>query len=576
MNNKGLGILFFLITFFCLSSISNYSFSQKSKRNRTSGGVSSQEGEFFFTEGMKHYILEDYDKAMANFSKVLDIQPNNAANHFIIAQVLEKEKKYSEALFHSLKALELDNQNKYYYISLARTYENLQKYKEGIDVYLKLLKVFPNTHEVYYDLGNNYLMLSKYDEALRWYNKIEEVYGVNEDVTRQKQQILLKQNKLNAALAEGEKLIDHYPDEPLYKINQVELLVSNNKSSEGLKLLESIAVEYPDEPYSRVMLWEMYRDKSEEKKAKENLMIAFKNPKLDMTTKVKIMVDFIGKFPDPESKSTAMELGKAFLEAHPDDATSYTLYGDLLRNDNKKEDALDYYVKASKLDESNFNVWQWLVSLNFDLNRVDSALKYSDKALELFPNQPEFWYFSGVGYFMKKNYKRSTEILEQAKSLSLTNQGLTNQINAILGDAYNNLEEYQKSDAAYEEVLKNNPNEEHVMNNYSYFLSLRKQKLQLAKELSEKLIKAHPENATYLDTHAWVLYMLKAYKEAANYLEKAVKNSPNNGAILEHYGDVLYQLGEKDKALEYWKKAKVAGETSKFIDKKISDKTLYE
>ncbi|HYG39208.1 MAG TPA: tetratricopeptide repeat protein [Cytophagales bacterium] len=536
----------------------------------------SQEGEFYFAEGMKFYILEDYPKAMVNFSKVLEINPDNAANHFIIAEVLEKEKKYSEALFHALKALELEDKNKYYYTSLAGIYESLQKNKEAIDVYLRLLKVFPNTHEVFYDLANNYLALSRYDEALEWYNKIEDVYGVNEDVTRQKQQIYLKQNKLNEALAEGETLIMHFPDEPIYKINQVELLVSNNKSDEGLALLESIAEGYPDEPYSRVMLWEMYKERGNVEKAEENLMAAFKNPKLDMATKVKIIVDFIGRFPDPKAKATAMKLGESFLKTHPDDPTAYTLYGDLLRNDNKKEEALSYYAKASRLDESNFNVWQWLVSLNFDLNRIDSALVYSDKALELFPNQPEFWYFSGVGYFMKKNYKRSTEILEQAKALSLTNQGLTNQINTILGDAYNNLKEYKKSDAAYEEVLKNNPNEEHVINNYSYFLSLRKEKLELAKDLSSKLIKAHPENATYLDTHAWVLYMLKDYSQAHKLLEKAVKLSPTNGAILEHYGDVLFKIGEKAKALENWIKAKEAGETSELINKKISEKTLYE
>jgi tetratricopeptide (TPR) repeat protein len=72
------------------------------------------------------------------------------------------------------------------------------------------------------------------------------------------------------------------------------------------------------------------------------------------------------------------------------------------------------------------------------------------------------------------------------------------------------------------------------------------------------------------------IYMMKEYPEALKHLEKAVKLTPSNGAILEHYGDVLYKLGEKEKALEQWKKAKEAGETSPFIDKKISDKVLYE
>jgi tetratricopeptide (TPR) repeat protein len=566
----------FALVLLCLLSNRTITIAQKSDRDKIAEKIAYETGEYYFTEGMKYYILEDYQKAKTNFQKVEEINSKNAANHYVLAEILIKEKNYSEALVHAEKALSLDNKNKYYYIEVAKILESLQKYKDAVEVYQKLFKAIPNTFEVYFDLANDYLYLNKFEEAIKCYNKIEEVFGVNEDVTHQKQQLYLKQNNLNAALAEGEKLIKLFPDEPLYQINQAELLVSNNKKPEGQKLLETVARENPEEPYSRVMLWELYKENNQNDKAEEYLLTAFKNPELDMTTKVKIIVEYIGKFQDPKSRETAMKLGKAFLESHPNDPTSYTIYGDLLRNDNKKEEALTYYSQASRLDESNFNVWQWLVQLNFDLNRIDSAVKYSDKALELFPNQPEFWYFSGVGYYMKKNFSRSTEILEQAKTLSLNNQNLVNQINGILGDAYNSQKDYKKSDAAYEEVLKNNPNDDHVMNNYSYFLSLRKEKLDFAKELSTKLVKAHPENATYLDTHAWVLYTLKEYQEALKFLEKAVTLTPDNGAIVEHYGDVLYKLGEKEKAVEQWKKAKQTGETSTFIDKKISDKVLYE
>jgi len=49
-----------------------------------------------------------------------------------------------------------------------------------------------------------------------------------------------------------------------------------------------------------------------------------------------------------------------------------------------------------------------------------------------------------------------------------------------------------------------------------------------------------------------------------------------SGEVLEHYGDVLFQLGESEKAIEYWIKAKNKGETSEFIDRKITEKKLFE
>ena len=95
--------------------------------------------------------------------------------------------------------------------------------------------------------------------------------------------------------------------------------------------------------------------------------------------------------------------------------------------------------------------------------------------------------------------------------------------------------------------------------------------------MAASVVERHPTNATYLDTYAWVLYVMKDYKNARTYLEKAIEsNNKVSGTIVEHYGDVLYQLGEKEKAVEQWKKAKSMGENSQQIDKKIATGQLIE
>ncbi len=116
-----------------------------------------------------------------------------------------------------------------------------------------------------------------------------------------------------------------------------------------------------------------------------------------------------------------------------------------------------------------------------------------------------------------------------------------------------------------------------MLNNYSYFLSLRKEKLDEAVKMSTRLIQANPDNATYLDTHAWVLYQMGKMEEARKYIEKAVQQKENvSGTIVEHYGDILFRLGKEKEAMEQWKRAHEMGETSDMILKKISDGKLYE
>ena len=82
-----------------------------------------------------------------------------------------------------------------------------------------------------------------------------------------------------------------------------------------------------------------------------------------------------------------------------------------------------------------------------------------------------------------------------------------------------------------------------VLNNYSYYLAERGAKLKKAKEWSEETIRNNPENATFLDTYAWVLFKLKEYEEAEKYILIAMeKGGANDPEVNEHAGDIQVAL----------------------------------
>lgn len=213
--------------------------------------------------------------------------------------------------------------------------------------------------------------------------------------------------------------------------------------------------------------------------------------------------------------------------------------------------------------------------IDLEQNEVKEAIEHSDEALELYPNQAFLYYLNGTANLMQKNHEDAVFALEQGLKLSSKNEELQEILYGQLGDAYNGIKEYSKSDQAYESALELNPENDHVLNNYSYFLSLRKEKLDLAKKMSAQLVKNNPSSSTYLDTYAWVLYQMGEYDQALKYIEMAVKEEAS-GTIIEHYGDILYKLGDIEKAVKQWQKAKGMDETSDLIDKKIADRKLYE
>ena len=115
------------------------------------------------------------------------------------------------------------------------------------------------------------------------------------------------------------------------------------------------------------------------------------------------------------------------------------------------------------------------------------------------------------------------------------------------------------------------------MNNYAYFLSLCGKDLDKAESMAAKAVYANPNNATFIDTYAWVFFKKKNYDMALLYIKSAISNADSPSAdIYEHYGDILYMTGNHDEAVVQWEKALELEPTKELLQRKVVDKTYYE
>ncbi|WP_461076621.1 tetratricopeptide repeat protein [Spirosoma flavus] len=532
------------------------------------------EAETQFTEGIRYLMTDEPAKAVAQFEKLLQKDPSNAAAHYSLANALVKSGKINDAISHAVKAHNLSTDNKYYSLLLAELYVKQKRYAEAETLYEAILKKGPENAEYGVELAAIYLFDEKPDQALAAYNLVERELGTNEEITRQKQRIYLKQNKIDKAIEEAERLVASEPGEPDYLLEGAELLIANDRSDQAISWIDKALKLNTDLPQAHVLLADIYRKKGDMARVKKELDQVLSNPNLEAGLKARILSSYVGLTSEnPAAQQDALGMAQQLAKSSPNDPKSQVMLADLLVQQGKKAEARDTYAKAARLDGSVFEVWGALLQLDGELNQVDSLLVHSEQALEVFPTQGMFWYSNGSANLYKRKYQQAVDALEESQKLlaATDNSELKKGINAQLGDAYNGLGQYAKSDEAYEAVLKVDPLNDHVLNNYSYFLSLRKENLQRAQQLAQKLVERNPTNATYLDTYAWVLYVAKDYAKARQYLEKAMANPANlSGTIIEHYGDVLYQLGQQDKALEQWKQAKTKGGGSSELDKKIA------
>jgi Tfp pilus assembly protein PilF len=372
--------------------------------------------------------------------------------------------------------------------------------------------------------------------------------------------------------------ISQQPDDEQAYLLLAETYEAMDKDAEALEQLKIALEKSPGDPNINLTIAEHYRMRRDYDSAMPYLKAAFASTDLDVDSKIKILLGlFLISESRTEIKADAYELLDAAVMAHPNDPKVYSMYGDFCFRDKKYQKAGESFRKAIALDNSKFAVWSQLLIVESELGDFDAMIREAEQAKEIFPNEPGVMLFLGIARLQKKQPKEAAESLNEGLKLVIDNPPLEAQFYANLGDAYYRLKEYGKSDDAYESALKINPEDTYVLNNYAYYLSLRKEKLERAAEMSKKTVDMNPGNSSYLDTYGWILYTQGKFSEAEQWIGKAVKASSSPSAvILEHYGDVWYQLKDTNKALEYWRRAKEAGPASDLLDQKIRDQKLIE
>ena len=569
------------LSFLCVSEIS----AQKKKKKlqdqqdsftETLSEDDLMQAEYYFVEAEKYFILDQYDKALELFKESLKYNPGSGATNYKIGQTYFALDRKEEALPYALKAKESDPKNKYYYVMAADILTGMSNFGQAAEIYEEMMSNIPETDSYLYELAALYLYQNNLENALETYERAKKRFGVIEEVAYQKQQIYLKLGRTEEAIDEIKQLSNAYPTESVYVLDLAKLLLGNKQYPEVISTLKQLLEDDPTNAEASVMLSETYRQSGDNEKAMEALKVAFENPSLNFQAKLQLLGGYMSQLPNKDIEQLAIELSEKITKAHPDESSGFAIAGDLYYQLGDKIKAADNYRRAINLDNSNFSLWQNAIQLELELGQYDSAISHSEEALEYFPNQAVLYYFNGTANLITKNYKKAIRSLDEGKKYASANPDLQSVFYGQLGDAYNSIGDNDKSDASYEAALEAKSDNDHVLNNYSYYLSLRKVKLEKALEMSSALVKTHPTNSTYLDTHAWVLYVLERYGEAAKYLKSAIEDPNASGTIHEHYGDVLYQLGRKEEAVSAWENAKSLGGTTDLIDKKIADRKLYE
>ncbi len=529
-------------------------------------------------EGIQQKLLGNTERALILFFDAANKDPNNDAAQYELAKIHAMKGEYEDALRYANTAIGIDPDNTRYHMLLADIYILTDNLPEAVKVYEQIARDNPDNVQHQRNLVSAYLHNEQYEEAFAVLDHIETLVGVSQEVSIQKHKILMRLEEYDKAIEEAKKMKSYFPEELVFYEVLGELYMETGQKEKAREVYLEMLEHDPDSFMARLLLADYYHQKDQPDKAFEHIKEAFHSPGLDIDGKGRILYSYLRRSEEePAFLEQALTLAEIVLETHPEDPESYLIYGDLLNQRGKKEEARDMYLMGVRLDPSSLQVWQQILTLDLQLGDYENMLEHSDMALGYFFEQPILFLFNGLANMQLKDYEAAASALEYGLSMAVADEELQQDFLAMLGDTYYYLDAHDESDRYYEKALAINPENATALNNYSYHLALRKERLDKALEMSERSLQLDPDNAAFLDTYGWIKYQKKEYKEAQRWIAKALEASDDPGAaILEHYGDVLYQLGQKDNAVQYWKKAKEKGDGSDLLYKKIRDRTLYE
>ncbi len=531
----------------------------------------------FFSKGLENKYSENFDVAIEYFEKALKAFPQDHASMYELSALYVLQGKIDEGFEMIQNAVELDSTNKWYKIRLANYHKQNRDYEAFINIYDELLENEPNNLEYLEAYIDALLNIGDYERVTEKLDVYEENIGVNEYISLQKIEIYNLLDKKDKAITEMEKLSAAYPYDTRYMSMLAETYVQNGRDKEAFPLYIKIKQLDPENPYINISLLEYYQKQGDIDKAFEEFILSIRNKNLDYNTKTQIYEFWFDKKDGSENVTKeAEQAGKAFIETHPDKEIGYYIIGTVYFNDGLYDKAQEYYLDAIARDSTTFMSWYQLIFTDAELNMPHTLYNHTKTAMRFYPEQPIFYLFNGLSLIDKKEYEDAINVFERGRKMS-ADKKLTASFDTYIADIYHELGNKEKMYQYYDRVLRNDPENLYVLNNYAYFLSEEGIRLDEALKMSAVTIEKEPKNTTYLDTYAWILYKLERYKDAKKWMEKVLSyDKMPQGINYEHYGDILYKLGDTEKAVQNWKKAKRRGNTSEFIDQKIKDEKIYE
>lgn len=530
---------------------------------------------YFFLEAIRQQEMGNFAAAFDLLRHARDINPNAPEVYYEIAGYYIDMQNGKAARYYFEKAAELAPDNPAYLEKLGQFYISQANYEQALAAYERLYANNKTREDVLQILYQLYGSQNNYKKMIEVIERMEMLLGSSEQLSLTKMQIFEQMGDKRKAQAELMRLVQKNPLDLNYRIMLGNWFFQNDKKKEAFKEYQAVLKEEPNNAAAQLSLLDYYRDAKNAKVVEELTQKLLESKKTEKETKMALLRQVIIDNQQSDAKDS-LEVIKLFdrvLSYPQEDADIVMMKAAYLTLKNAPVDSVNkVYEQAIAIEPDNSRARIALIQNIWKEEQYDKVISISRPAQEYNPEEMVFYYFEGFAQYMKKENDAALQTFKKgvAQIKPDSDPNIVSDFYAIMGDILHEKGLDKEAFEAYDSCLHWRPENLAALNNYAYYLSLSKNDLKKAEQMSYKTIKKEPANPTFLDTYAWILFLQERYEEANIYIDQAIKNDTTpSGVLFEHAGDIYYHVGKTAEALASWQQALKLGDKSATLKKKI-------
>lgn len=370
-------------------------------------------------------ISGKYEKAIASIKDLYKEDRSRAIFSYELSRLYWKIGDEESAVSFGEKANSTEPTNEKYAVDLATKYEELGQHDLAAQKLETVLKNSSDKPLHYEKAAFNYLASGDPMKAISLLDELEGIVGVNEDLIRRKYDIYRTLKDHQAAEAELLKLKNKYPKDTRILNNIANFYKQTGQEEKSNKLYQEIVAINPNDTQASLALAKTATVKNDDVIYLRSLNHLFTKSDIALDTKVKELIFFVEDL-NPQSDSTLIHVLKDITDnlrlLHSEEAKSHAISGDIAFKIEDDKQAIIHYKKTLELDSRNYMVWTQLMYALLKQKEVDELRKYSEEAIDLFPNQWFGYVMNGRANMAKNDFDLAQEILEEAQLVAGKNK----------------------------------------------------------------------------------------------------------------------------------------------------------